>query len=86
VQVAGFSTAAATRYALTSLSVYRQVVDFARPEGASWVIPGGASGIPGSPHYADQQEHWRTHRRVPMHIRPEDARAAARSTLTLVPA
>jgi penicillin G amidase len=49
-----------------SLSVYRQVVDLADPESASYVIPGGASGDPASPHFADQLTEWAGHRRIPM--------------------
>jgi penicillin G amidase len=86
LQVSGYSIAAGSTLGLTNLSVYRQVVDFAAPEEASWIIPAGASGIPGTPHYADQIEHWRTHQRIPMHHRIEDARAAAVTTLTLEPA
>lgn len=37
---------------------YRQVVDLGEPEGAGWVIPGGVSGDPASPHYADQLPAW----------------------------
>jgi penicillin amidase len=86
LQVSGFRVAQDTTYRLTNLSVYRQVIDFAAPEEASWIIPGGASAIPGSPHYSDQLEDWRVSRRVPMHIEPESARAAALTTLTLDPA
>jgi len=37
---------------------YRQVVDLGEPGGGGWVIPGGVSGEPSSPHYADQLEGW----------------------------
>ena len=37
---------------------YRQVVDLGEPGGGGWVIPGGVSGEPSSPHYADQLEAW----------------------------
>ena len=33
---------------------------------ATWVIPGGASGDPESPHFADQLPEWAEHRRIPM--------------------
>ncbi len=85
LQVAGYSSAPGTTFALTNLSVYRQVVDFAADEPATWIIPGGASGIPGSRHYADQLEAWRAHQRVPVHHAPERMRAAAATTLTLQP-
>jgi len=86
LQVSSYSSAPTTKFTLTNLSVYRQVIDFADPDSASWVLPGGASGIPGSPHYADQLEAWRTHQRIPMHHAPERMRAAAVVTLTLEPA
>jgi acyl-homoserine lactone acylase PvdQ len=50
------------------------------------VVPGGVSGLPGTPHYADQLELWRTHRRIPMHYTEADVQAAAVHVLTLVPA
>lgn len=86
LQVSGYALDAAAGFRVSSLSVYRQVVDFARPDEASWVIPGGASGLPASEHAHDQLEHWRRHERIPMHIAPEAARAAAKHTLTLTPA
>ncbi len=72
-------------FPIVSLSVYRQVVDLGDIAHGSFVIPGGASGDPTSPHYASQLEAWRTHRRVPMHYLPEEVRAAAVETATLVP-
>jgi penicillin G amidase len=68
------------------LTVYRQIVDFTDPERATWIIPGGASGLPGTPHANDQLEHWRTHQRIPMHLTTPDIHSAARRTLTLQPA
>jgi penicillin amidase len=85
LQVSGYAWAPDDSFRVTSLSVYRQVVDFADPDGATWVIPGGASGLPGTPHYADQVETWRAHERIPMHLSLPDARAAAEHTLTLEP-
>jgi penicillin amidase len=52
------------------LSVYRQVVDLGAPGSASFVIPGGASGDPGSPHFADQFARWAVHQRIPMGREP----------------
>ena len=46
--------AAGSPFTVPNLSVYRQVVDLADPGSASFVIPGGASGDPASPHFADQ--------------------------------
>ena len=68
---------------MTGLSVYRQVVDLAAPETASFVIPGGASGDPDSPHLADQLAEWARHRRVPMLWRWPDVEAAAKTRTIL---
>jgi penicillin amidase len=53
-------------FALTSVSVYRQVVDFAEPQKASYIVPGGASGDSRSPHFADQLPLWARAERIPM--------------------
>jgi penicillin amidase len=71
---------------MTSLSVYRQVVDFSGTVPASYVVPGGASGIPGSAHYPDQLEAWRTHHRVPMLWRRDELEAACTERQQLEPA
>ncbi len=72
-------------FVLTSVSVYRQVIDFARPRDASYIVPGGASGDPRSPHFADQLERWANCERIPMHRPPEQSRDAAVSELVLRP-
>jgi penicillin amidase len=51
---------------VTALSVYRQVVDLADPASASYVVPGGASGDPDSPHFSDQLPLWASHQRIDM--------------------
>jgi penicillin G amidase len=66
IQAAGYAWQAGTPFTVTSLSVYRQVVDLADPGTASFVIPGGASGDPDSAHYGDQFERWAAHERIPM--------------------
>jgi penicillin G amidase len=53
-------------FTVTNLSVYRQVTDLADPAAASFVIPGGASGDPASPHFADQLARWAVHERIPV--------------------
>jgi penicillin amidase len=53
-------------FAITNLSVYRQVLDFADLGASGWVIPGGASGRPGADHYADQLSVWQQHELIPM--------------------
>jgi len=71
---------------VSNLSVYRQVVDFAEPEQPSFVIPGGVWAMPGTEHYNDQLEHWRTHRRIPAHLKESDVESSAVHRLTLRPA
>ena len=66
IQAAGYLWQAGSPFTVTALSVYRQVVDLADPASASFVIPGGASGDPASPHYADQFGRWARHERIPM--------------------
>jgi penicillin amidase len=66
IQAAGYGWRSGSPFTVLSLSVYRQVVDLADPESASYVIPGGASGDPESPHFADQLADWTAHRRIPM--------------------
>jgi len=66
IQAAGYGWRAGSPFTVLSLSVYRQVVDLADPGSASYVIPGGASGDPDSPHFADQLADWAAHRRIPM--------------------
>jgi penicillin amidase len=71
LQAAGYGWIQGSPFTVTSLSVYRQVVDLADPANASYVIPGGSSGDPDSPHFADQLARWARHARIPM--RPTDA-------------
>jgi penicillin amidase len=66
IQAAGYGWVTGTPFTVTSLSVYRQVIDLADPDSASYVIPGGASGDPASPHFADQLARWSAHQRVAM--------------------
>jgi penicillin amidase len=86
IQAAAYGWRAGTPFDVTVLSVYRQVVDLAAPADASYVIPGGASGDPGSRHFADQLAQWARHRRVPMLWRQPDVDAAAETTTVLRPA
>lgn len=45
---------------------YRQIVDLGNPDGSLWIVPGGSSGDPFSPHYSDQLMDWRQGRYHPM--------------------
>lgn len=66
VRAAGYGWRQGEPFTVSSLSVYRQVVDLSDSASASYVVPGGASGDPRSPHFADQLKLWAEHRRVPM--------------------
>ncbi len=64
VQAAGF-------YPMQTLTVHlismaRYVFDFGDWERSTWVVPGGVSGHPASPHYQDQVPLYREHQTVPM--------------------
>jgi penicillin amidase len=66
IQAAGFGWRQGTAFNVLGVSVYRQVIDLADPGAASFVIPGGSSGDPASPHFADQLVEWAQNRRIPM--------------------
>jgi penicillin G amidase len=71
IQAAGFGWRRGDPFTVLSVSVYRQVVDLADPGTASFVIPGGSSGDPASPHFADQLAQWAQHQRIPMLGKPD---------------
>ena len=64
VQAADFVPAAGFELSLTSVARY--VFDLADWERSAWIVPLGASGHPGSPHYADQSPDWAAVRLRPM--------------------
>ena len=66
LQASGYGWRRDAGFDVTSLSVYRQVIDLGEVAAAGYVIPGGSSGDPRSPHFADQLAEWAAHRRVPM--------------------
>jgi penicillin amidase len=76
----------AAGYALTSTSVARYAFDLGDWEQSAWVVPLGASGHPGSPHYADQAQAWSEVRLLPMRYDWARIRAEAESQQTLDPA
>jgi penicillin amidase len=57
---------AASGYRVTLTSVARYVFDLGDWEQSGWIVPLGASGHPGSPHYADQMTRWGEVELVPM--------------------
>jgi penicillin amidase len=86
IQAGTYLWAERPNFDITSLSVYRQMVNCADIAHSSYAIPGGVSGVPASPHYADQLDLWRTHQRIPMRYTPAEVQHAAVDTLTLTPA
>jgi penicillin amidase len=46
------------RFDVNSLSVNRYIHDVSDWRNSRWIVPLGASGHPGSPHYADQAKYW----------------------------
>lgn len=63
-------------------STARYVFDLGDRERGGWVVPLGASGHPGSPHYADQQEAWAQGRLIPIVVdrAAVDSQAASAGT------
>jgi penicillin amidase len=74
VQNASYGWQPGSPFAITNLSVYRQVLDFADLSRSRWIVPGGVSGVPGSPHFSDQLLPWSRHE-----LWPIDPPAASRS-------
>lgn len=62
VQAATISTG----YSVGSTSVARFIFDLRDRQHSAWVVPLGASGHPGSPHYADQADAWAAMQLYPM--------------------
>jgi len=73
-------------YGVTSTSVARYVFDLADWERSAWIVPLGASGHPGSPHYADQAARWGECRLAPMRYGWERVAVEAESHQALEPA
>jgi penicillin amidase len=56
--------------------VYRMVADLGDPSKSRWQLTTGQSGHPGSPHYADMIEGWRTGRTNPVYLEDHEIHAA----------
>ena len=63
-QAGGYSMA--RPFIMTGMSVARYVFDLGDWDNSRWVTPLGASGHPGSPHYADQVPVWEEVKLIPM--------------------
>src|SRR5262249_21138299 len=70
-------------FAAVSGAEYRLVVDFAQPHIFLAVQNIGNSGVPGSPHYADQFQDWLAGRYHVVSLRREDVEADLESSTTL---
>jgi penicillin amidase len=58
--------AGAEPFIMYSMSVARYAFDLDDWSNSAWVVPLGASGHPGSPHYADQAPTWGEVQLIPM--------------------
>ena len=56
--------------------VYRMIADLGEPARSRWQLTTGQSGHPGSPHYDDQIEGWRTGRTNPAYLEDHEIYAA----------
>ena len=70
---------------VTLLSVVRYIFDTSDWENSCWVVPLGASGHPGSPHYSDQASIWGRLDLVPMRYSWDRVKTEAESHQTLGP-
>ncbi len=66
-------------FVVNGTSVARYVFDTSNWDNSRWVVPLGASGHPGSPHYADQAQAWAEVRLLPMTYSWEKVLAEAES-------
>jgi penicillin amidase len=73
------------RFVLVSLSVNRYIDDPADWRRSRWIVPLGASGHPGSPHYADQATLWAEVKTIPQWWDWDDIVAAAATRQQLLP-
>ncbi len=83
VQAIGLLPAAGV--AATYGALARYAFDLGDWDASLWCVFHGASGHPGSPHYADQHAAWAECRMVPMRYGRRLVEAAAVATQTLVP-
>jgi penicillin G amidase len=82
-QQGGYSTV--DRFVLTALSVNRYIHDPSDWRRSRWIVPLGASGHPGSPHYADQAELWADVQTIPQLWDWQEIRTTAKTRQQLLP-
>ncbi len=79
----GFSP---TDFTFGSIPVFRMVVAVRGDETTGQnTLPGGQSGRPASPHFADQAQDWLANQTTPMRLTPEQVIAGANARFTFVP-
>ena len=74
------------RCTATVMSVNRYIHDPSDWPNSRWIVPLGASGHPGSPHYADQARRWADVETIPQLWDWDDIAAAGETRQTLKPA
>jgi penicillin amidase len=83
VQAGGFYTLQG--FQAQFISVARYTFDLADWNLSTWIVPGGASGHPGSPHYQDQGALYEAHRTLPMTYDWDRIAAEAATSQRLLP-
>jgi penicillin amidase len=83
VQAAGFYPLQTFTVHLVSMARY--AFDLDDWERSTWIVPGGASGHPASPHYQDQVPLYEDHRTIPMRFGWKRIAAEAESVQRLSP-
>ncbi len=68
-----------------AIASLRMVVDVGAFEDSRWILPGGQSGNPSSPHYDDQLPLWRAAEGIPIPFSPQAVEDACRDRLRLLP-
>ena len=68
-----------------AIASLRMVVDVGNWEESRFILPGGQSGNPLSPHYDDMIPLWQRGEGVPITWSPERVASVARDTLVLMP-
>lgn len=69
-----------------NIAALRMVIDVGNWTASRWVLPGGQSGNPFSPHYRDQFPLWLRGQGVPIPLTPQEIPPSERTTLELLPA
>ena len=85
-QAASFGNWGRRGYSVSGLSVNRYIHDPSDWSNSRWIVPLGASGHPGSPHYSDQARIYSAVETIPQLWTWEDVLADAETTQVLAAA